>query len=460
MKKGTKPKEWTKEKAIKDYPKWLKEMYDWNIVRQRPLVDHDISESDFIGVAVSAGIIANWVGMDGALRLLQGDASGWEGVLLSCDHTELDQQILVRWPTSKQEPIPLSFCLLHAIASGARDRTTWCGTKLLETRQFEKESVHYRWLEEQHLIPFAATLYACLADVSWEIAELDLGPYRSVFDKWDDPYGLSTAMAGVCDYHCLRSPYCSSGFPEFDFGPWGAYPVEIIAIREIRDVLGLETILPEHHLLDTNFMKGPPKGRVVHDELLERIRTAVNKSLPPEPPLPPFEWPTSDEMQTRIRDIFRRRVEATPTPPRRPSKKVGKITYDVVLINGSEEELHEYAYDEEYSIVVDWRDDPAQTVDSVAKCLPSESLFAEGVDEDHLLIQYNDSEHTYLVDENHCRTVICELNRILAKAYEIRAFKISLGSDTPCYYAKPCAWWGAMEKKFPERMLAVFEVVK
>ena len=53
------------------------------------------------------------------------------------------------------------------------------------------------------------------------------------------PFSLDEAISGVCDYHCEHTVDGSRG-DEFASGPFDLYPVEILAIYNIRERLGSE----------------------------------------------------------------------------------------------------------------------------------------------------------------------------------------------------------------------------
>ena len=134
-------------------------------------------------------------------------------------------------------------------------------------------------------------------------------------------------------------------------------------------------------------------------------------------------------------------------------------SFDNVLVDGTEQQLRDYAYDGTRSLVVDWRDQDDWVVEEAAKLIPEAELsFVWAEDGEDLRVTYKGREADMgLTSSTKDRRVVLHgLNQLLQGDYEIRAFIVSYGSDTLSFYIKPRWWWVEMDQQFPRRMLEVF----
>jgi len=135
------------------------------------------------------------------------------------------------------------------------------------------------------------------------------------------------------------------------------------------------------------------------------------------------------------------------------------VSYDRVLLKGTEEELDEYAYDSDACVVVDWREEDDVIIEMVSEKIPEAGLgFEFNEDFSDLVISYKGHETnvglTLSMKDRYI--TIRGLCRALVRDYEIRVFKRTLESDTHSLYVKPCAWWAEMDARFPNRMKRLF----
>jgi hypothetical protein len=110
------------------------------------------------------------------------------------------------------------------------------------------------------------------------------GVYEGLFRHWNDPVALERSLIDALDYHVRRSSEEGDGdydIPEFTLRPYNVIPFEILAYRNVRARMGLETPLPSHPLLDSPFVKNLPDELPPSDDpLLQEVLTAVRKVLP------------------------------------------------------------------------------------------------------------------------------------------------------------------------------------
>jgi hypothetical protein len=68
-----------------------------------------------------------------------------------------------------------------------------------------------------------------------------------------------------------------SGYQEFSWSPYEVFPVEILAVYRLRQLLNLETPAIRHQLMDSPLGKLPEPVRSAPDELLQKIMDVVEK---------------------------------------------------------------------------------------------------------------------------------------------------------------------------------------
>jgi hypothetical protein len=136
------------------------------------------------------------------------------------------------------------------------------------------------------------------------------------------------------------------------------------------------------------------------------------------------------------------------------------LVFDQVLITGADMDLFQYSGDADKCIVVDWKGEDDLIVEDIAGKLEGEDLSAVWTD-GGIQVNYDGNEYeiklAFSLDDRY--TVIRRMNEILASKYELRVFRVSLGSDTHCLYLKPNEWWREMERRFPDRIQSVFRKI-
>jgi hypothetical protein len=103
--------------------------------------------------------------------------------------------------------------------------------------------------------------------------------FDAVFDAWNQPKKLASAIQGVCNYHCAHCR--SNGRRTFCYHPYTVIPAEVLAVYRVRDSLGLATPQVNHPLLDQVFAQPPPMPTLPADRDLEAV-VALSKSLEPK----------------------------------------------------------------------------------------------------------------------------------------------------------------------------------
>lgn len=102
-----------------------------------------------------------------------------------------------------------------------------------------------------------------------------LGPYLEVLQHWHgDQALLARKLAQLLDHHLERTHGAGA---EFADPPLQAYPAEVLAVQNVRALLGLPCPKVEHPLLFTNLGQMQPQGPWPQDELLRRLERIVGR---------------------------------------------------------------------------------------------------------------------------------------------------------------------------------------
>jgi len=136
------------------------------------------------------------------------------------------------------------------------------------------------------------------------------------------------------------------------------------------------------------------------------------------------------------------------------------VSYDEVLISGSEDKLAEYMWDYDKNVIVDWRGDDDEIVREIAEKVAEPALSAEYTD-DELKITYKDEEfdlpYSLFSPLEKARYVtINKIRELVKDKYKIRVWRESTLSDTHSLYIKENSWWKFMDEKFPDNMNQLF----
>jgi hypothetical protein len=132
---------------------------------------------------------------------------------------------------------------------------------------------------------------------------------------------------------------------------------------------------------------------------------------------------------------------------------------DDVLIDGTDEQLWEYAYDFNRAIVVDHAAQEVEMLAAFEKMLPAGELsYACDYDAEIARLAFHgrrsDVKLTFSPKDRYL--VIRGLNKLIAPEFEIRAFRATLQTDTHCFLVRPASWWQEMDQAFASRTRAVF----
>jgi hypothetical protein len=132
--------------------------------------------------------------------------------------------------------------------------------------------------------------------------------------------------------------------------------------------------------------------------------------------------------------------------------------FERVLIDGGENELIEFGRCK-YCVVVDWRDDAEQILDTVKKQLPEGYLQFRQIDKETFEIESHGITHRLKAPENaDVEGILQEVNRALLPNHEMRIFQPTIG-DGYSLLLRPAIWWSDFAATHPARLRKLFVTI-
>lgn len=223
-------------------------------------------------LSIAAWMLGTWRLATGQVRVLQGDAGGFDEVRLGAALQRTSLEIRAgRKRQTRQGEVP-DLPPMHAAHASA-----------LALALDDPEAEHL--LEAVRTLPdaffgeapyplFVRELLIARAG-GRPVASPRLGPYAEVFLHWTgDEALLARRLADLLDHHLAQT----SGRGDFAEPGVRLYPAEIFALRSVRRALELPMPRVEHALLFTNLGTMAPRGPWPEDELLRRLRRRVART--------------------------------------------------------------------------------------------------------------------------------------------------------------------------------------
>jgi hypothetical protein len=110
----------------------------------------------------------------------------------------------------------------------------------------------------------------------------DIDEYQAVLDCWRDVTfeRLTPALLNCCDWH-LEQTHRNTDEATYEFNSITfAYPIEILAVFRLRELIGLENPKLDHPLMNSPLGVLPSPQPWYTDELLENFEATLRKDLP------------------------------------------------------------------------------------------------------------------------------------------------------------------------------------
>lgn len=244
------------------------------------------SERDALQAAIAMEHLGVWQAMHGIVSVLSGDPGGWQQLKLSISYVSWHFKVVYdSYLRDTRENKQLRFMLnepalwfAQALALGCTDEARWLGDRLVD---------HFRgklfgiW-PQTPLEPFLSRLHCRSRRQSDEPLERGLGVYQQIIDTWDRDQGsFSRALVAACEQHLIETDDPNDdGFPAFMNWPHIYFPVEILAIANVRRDLQMPMPEIDHPLMQTPLAKVPPNIETPADTLLRQAVAHIKKILP------------------------------------------------------------------------------------------------------------------------------------------------------------------------------------
>jgi hypothetical protein len=181
-----------------------------------------------------------------------------------------------------------NYCFAYALATGQRDSAAWFGSRILQDIQVRRQP--FSGVAKTRVGGFLARLYAVLSGESSEIIKAPKGkqgPYLHIWNAWNDPDLLRTAILKACEFHMDQAVIYDDDaevpepFEELADVPTNVVPIEIGALQTVRRALNLPTLLPQHPLLDTPLAKMPSVIPSWSDPIVEQTIQFLESEIRP-----------------------------------------------------------------------------------------------------------------------------------------------------------------------------------
>jgi hypothetical protein len=246
------------------------------------------SLDSLLHVAIAFERLGSVEGIKGVVGIWQGEADGWEVLQTGFAYLSWNVRICIGLFRRGRLKAGWSFthlnfaarCLAHAIATKEDVFAEWCGRMLLHNFT-TGEGLYNGW--SSPFEPFMLHLFARWKKLPPPHSALPcppLGVYQELLNAWDNEQGFAAAVIKACDYHGEHSVEGQTAHAEFVRIPHNVFPAEILAVKRVRDEVGLPWPTVDHPLLNTPLARVPPSLPHIHTDLLDRVVVAVRSVLP------------------------------------------------------------------------------------------------------------------------------------------------------------------------------------
>lgn len=274
------------DKCLKVLKEWVpaNEPFLWKTARSKinASFEDNNTKRRSCDIATRLTYLAAWSGSEGTLRILTDAPDGWRWLQGALQYWYWSIRILIRFSQldrrkrgARAASTKGALGLAHALATHEDNVATWLGEKFIQS--FEDENIFDDW-EANPFGAFMTKLYTLWKGIELELDD-SVGVYQQVLDAWHEPDKMPEALVAACDYHCARIDGEEHGL-EFEYNPYSEFAAELLAIRRVRDDLGLETPEISHSLLDSPLAHPPERMPEYEDELLERVIELAKQDLP------------------------------------------------------------------------------------------------------------------------------------------------------------------------------------
>jgi hypothetical protein len=218
-------------------------------------------------VPVAAWLLGTWHLGSGLARVLQGDARGFDSARIGQALRRSSLLQRRRHRSGRLGSAELPFSLTQAAL------TVLFGLAFDDPRaeplyELLRAVPDRRFAADDHLALLARELLALRAGQRSTLPK-GLGPYQEVILHWHgDPHVFAQKIATALDHHLREADRRGSPFED---PPTRVFPVEVLALANVRRSCELPMPKVEHALMFTNMVTMQPCGPWPHDELVARL---------------------------------------------------------------------------------------------------------------------------------------------------------------------------------------------
>jgi hypothetical protein len=120
----------------------------------------------------------------------------------------------------------------------------------------------------------------------------------ALFDCWREPDAgsLTELCLAACDFHTHRCRAKGSLLFEFERSSWKYFPIEILLLFKLRQLIGLSNPVLDHPIMNTTLGKLPERevsfDEIAHgpDDLIYRVRKRMMEDGYDEDAIPNYEY--------------------------------------------------------------------------------------------------------------------------------------------------------------------------
>jgi hypothetical protein len=228
-------------------------------------------------------------GTVGAARILSSQEDGWTIMRTSLEYSSwvvrIQRGLFSVGRISKGHnfsfPQNLSArCLAHAMSVHYDSFADLCG-RIMVSFDENDNNLYNHWF--MPFEPFMVKLFATWKAIHKGASVLNPPVntvYDNVFASWEDEPLLSKALYNICDYHVEHSVEGKHAHAEFVVPPYNLFPIDILAIKRVREDLKLSWPSVSHPLLETPLARPPIASTIPNNEIIDRLQTVVPQVLP------------------------------------------------------------------------------------------------------------------------------------------------------------------------------------
>lgn len=272
-------------KVKKSLAAWLTDPFQKQLIYDESIEDLNgylVTLRPAVGLALER--IAYWEGMNAAFLLISNNEQGWGHAQRCYRYLCWSRRSYLAYLDRKHfkslDINEFALLLAHAIAIRDDSFADYLGRRL--TASYIAGDEQFTEWEFMPFEPFMVTLYARWRNVDLSAAKTkmrDLDVYQTLLDRWHELDAFKNALEEACEYHVLHSDDTHVEVGEFHTALYMEFPVELLAIKRIREDEGLPMPEIEHPLMQTMLARLPDRMPAVEDELLDKVIAKLQAEL-------------------------------------------------------------------------------------------------------------------------------------------------------------------------------------